>query len=523
MIARLKLLDCQRSLSQSFQQSADLYLGRLPNPLKKYSFAYFQELRSYRKISHKSNILKEICGAQIVLFGDYHSLSQAQRTVMRILREIVPKLKKEKKPLYLGLEALRVQDNIRTQQYLRKEISESKFLKSAAFEDWGFNWQNYAPLFDMAQQWEIPIIGLSPNRSSSPETRDKYGAKILSNWTEEHPDSLLLALIGDFHLAQNHLPTKIKEELNSRELKRKVLTIHQNSDSLYWKVAHRVQGKPAEVLQLKKDVYCILNTAPWVKMQSYLSWMENLYSESFDPSSEIATLLKAMAQFLELEEPQALLSQFELKYDQFSTLCKELRRNKGLSFYQRKALEIKLKNSQYLLLRTHSQMYLTSSNLNHLSSLSGQYLHAQLSGLKVLLEDPEKDFYHLVWVEALGYFGSKIINPKRKCKGIKDFKNSRDPVEQKVFRHVELERKFRSAFQEKPLDLSCRTYPVAKLLGKLLGEGIFELMIRNQVSFIEIQELFRNPFNRNPVKQYLQWVRRLDKTGVRDFSFRDQL
>jgi hypothetical protein len=37
--------------------------------------------------------------------------------------------------------------------------------------------------------------------------------------------------------------------------------------------------------------------------------------------------------------------------------------------------------------------------------------------------DLPKDFTKLIWLEAVCYFGSKIINPKRKTETIKDIKN----------------------------------------------------------------------------------------------------
>src|SRR5207253_2986824 len=62
----------------------------------------------------------------------------------------------------------------------------------------------------------------------------------------------------------------------------------------------------------------------------------------------------------------------------------------------------------------------TTLSINHAAAQAAIYLHAKLSGFCRVFEKPRRDFYSFVWVEALGFLGSKIINHKRKCNGPKD-------------------------------------------------------------------------------------------------------
>ncbi|NBT58718.1 hypothetical protein EBT16_08045, partial [bacterium] len=468
-------------------RSARRYLGDLPAHLKNYSLEYSKELRSYSKITFKNNILDEILGAQIILCGDYHSSPQAQRTVLRILRQILPRVKKERKNLYLGLEFLRAQDTIRAQQVLRSEISEDRFLETIGFHRWGFLWQNYAPLVKLAQDWQIPLFGLSPERMGPLQARDAFAARVICNWTQQDPNSILFCLMGDLHLAQNHLPEEIRTELKNRQQSKKILTIHQNYDDLYWKLVQKQKENKGEVIQLKKDVFCILNTAPWVKLQSHLNSVEQTPNaeEMLDSSDTILQLIEGIAYFLELKKTQ-IGSGADL----------DVRASGKSESYFSYADRI---------------FYLGAPNLNHLAKLSSQYVHSKLSGFKGSFEEPARDFYPMVWTEVLGFLGSKIINPNRKCQGIIDFKTSSEPAMKLAWRHINKERV--PAESEVPL------YPeVAKLLGKLLGQALFELILKNKLSLSALRDLYGTPFGAESESLYFDWCTKVDQFSLRHFS-----
>ncbi|NDC25224.1 MAG: hypothetical protein EB078_09175, partial [Proteobacteria bacterium] len=197
MVPRSRLLNCQKYLTKRFNRSTQAYFGNLPPQLRKYYLDYQRDFRKYEKIIHKSELLSEVEKSQIILCGDYHSLSQAQRTLIRILREIIPKLKKEKKPIYLAMEIFKAKHNLRIQQYLRSEITEEEFLRAVSFGDWGFSWGNYAPLLRLAKEFRIPVVGLSPSQPSSLADRDVFAAKVIAHWAQKEPSGVVFCLMGD--------------------------------------------------------------------------------------------------------------------------------------------------------------------------------------------------------------------------------------------------------------------------------------------------------------------------------------
>jgi len=509
MVARNRLLNCQKRLSQSFRRSARMYLGDLPDHLKRYSLEYYRELNSYKKIICKNSILDEVRGSQIILCGDYHSSSQAQRTVLRILREILHSIKKERKTLYLGLEILRAQDNIRAQQITHSEISEDQFLDAISFHRWGFSWENYAPLFEFARQWKVPLFGLSPDRMGSLESRDAFAARVVSNWAEQDPNAIIFCLMGDLHLAKNHLPREIRMVLKARNLSKRVLTIHQNHDDLYWKLVQQKRENKTAVVELDKDIFCILNTAPWVKLQSHLSSLEENpeVDDAYEPSDMVLQLAEGIAYFLGIRKKQiGNGSDIDIRESQ---------------------------NSRSYFSYSEKVFYVGSANLNHLAKLSSQYLHSKLSGFRGAFEDPQQDFYPWVWAETLGYLGSKIINPNRKCQGIIDFKSASDPAMKTAYRHIKREflvSKKRggksSSFWPKKnytADEVMESQQVALLLGKLLGQAMFELILKNKISISFLRGLFETPFGPEAQSLYFEWCQKVDSYSLRNFSYREKL
>ena len=513
---RHRLLNCQKRLSKNLKRSATTYLGTLPPHLEKYAEEYYRELREYEKICNKTDILDEVFKSQLILCGDYHSLSQAQRTVIRILRDILPRLKKEKKTLYLGLEILRARDTVRAQQFLNGQISEENFLEAVAFERWGFDWQNYRPLFDICREWNVPVFGLSPDKMSSLQKRDQFAADIITNWSSQFPKAMLMCLMGDLHLAKNHLPAEIQTALARKKISRQLLTVHQNHDELYWKLAQKNLELKTEVIKLSKRNYCILNTPPWIKLQNHLKWME----------------LTAVLE----EESDAFLSEIELEairdplhdihylvQEIASVIGFDRKRLGGLDSIQIVGPQNRQQQAGLYLYPQKTFLLSEGFGLNQLATQSAQYIHGEMSGFKKIFNDVFKDFYPFVWVEALGFLGSKLINPRRKCYGEQDFRASKTPLLQLAARHLEHERKKTTQSLLNPPADKAQAFQLIQILGKLLGQGLFELIHRGEVSQNQLKELFQSNFDETSGQLYLFWVQRLDRWKLRDFSYRDKL
>ena len=162
MLPRTALIKIQRSMYDKLKEHASSMFGGLPSELKHYFHEYQKEFQNYSALSTKRELLLEVLKSDVIFFGDYHTLSQAQRTVIRILRDSIRVLKRNKKRVVLALEMLTPQHDAFVKKFLQGKISENSFLEAIGFEEnWGFPWENYKALFDFAREHQIEIRGIN--------------------------------------------------------------------------------------------------------------------------------------------------------------------------------------------------------------------------------------------------------------------------------------------------------------------------------------------------------------------------
>lgn len=550
MLPRTHLLRIQRALYDRLRSHARGLLGGLSPEMKKYFQEYQRDFQDYQELSTKRELLLDILNSQIVYFGDYHTLSQAQRTVVRLLRDSVKLLKRKKRRILLALEMLQDKDRDVINRYLSGKITEEAFLKKIHFhKNWGFSWENYRELFHFARENHIEVVGISPDSKTKKYTlieRDRYAASILSDLTGADPEALIVVLIGDLHCAEKHLPKDVKTLLAKKNLDRKTIIIHQNSEKFYWKLVEQGAEQLVDVVRVKKNVYCVMNTPPWVKLQSHVKWVE-LLSESeerelLDPTDavhklehthEIEELIQHLGEFFEIDtkgyDDFQIKGPFDLSF--LTGLSKKYskREVKLLAYY--------FTHFKSLYIPEGNLLFLTSLNLNHSASLAAQYLHAKLSGFDRIFSRPRQDFYTFLWMEALGFLGSKVVNHKRKCNGPRDLKKmlkgkSKEQIKiaRTVLEHLERERNYfargkKFAGIEIPPHTTNKEeityyFKVSKALGQIFGEALYRGVFENKITRSDLKKLFETTFTvkDRPRHEYLKWAKKLDKYDYREIE-----
>ncbi len=555
MLPRTHLLRIQRALYHRLRSHARSLLGGLSPEIKKYFQQYQRDFQRFQEFSTKRELLIEILNSHIVFFGDYHTLSQAQRTVVRLLRDAVRVMKRKHRPIVLALEMLRESDKNHVAAFFSGKISESVFLKKIRFqENWGFSWESYRELFLLAKDQGFKVVGLSPEaleKRYSLIDRDRIAANILVEITEEDPDALVVVLFGDLHCAEKHLPLDVKARLSKKKLERKSLIVHQNNEKFYWKLVEQGVEQLVDVVKIKKDIYCVMNTPPWVKLQSHVSWVELLTEsnerEWLHPSEEVhrvehfqevQDLIRALGEFLEINTD--LYNDFQIK----GPFDLAFLRSKS-NHYSRQEIKIIghfLTEFKSLFLPEGNVLFLTNLTINHSASVAAQYLHSKLSGFDQVFAKPRRDFYTYIWIEAMAFVGSKIINHKRKCNGPKDLKEMlhKGSTEQikiaaKVLEHLERERNYfdggkKFAGIEIPLNERSPLkvvfyYKVSKALGQIFGQALYNAVFENKISRQELLEIFSTSFTLKdkPRAEYLSWAKFLDKHDFREIQKNKQL
>jgi hypothetical protein len=507
-------------------------LGSNPG-VKIYAKDYHRALKTYEKISNKSDLVQKVLGADLVFHGDYHTLRQSQLSVLGILREI-----KKKRDMILCLEMFHGSDQKVIDRYLAGELSEKRFLEKIDYaKKWPFHWSNWRPIVSFCRENQITILGIN---SESEELagikklrqRDQYSARIIAKAFLQNPDKLIYVVDGDYHITPNHLPKKVKGLLKSLDETAKTLLIFQNVEHLYWKLC--TQGsEESDVLKIKKNIYCVMNTMPANKIQSYLNWLDYSKDAYFpvhqdweddayeDRDARVHEMVTTLASILDLKLPNDALEKLTIYYPTDLNFMEMVHGTPQFKGRLRLIRSKVIKGEGFLLEFERSGedaylIYLANSNINMAAEEACHFLNAVLRGSLDASISPFDDFYRNVIAECLGFFGSKFINEKRTAhtqNSIRsllgqarrgELKNT-DPdiieAAHYILQHFYLQGKSADAAEfENKFFLQYHSRSVVSRmfstqLGYILGNKLYYAVKKGKFSLKRIQAYFRNPFD----------------------------
>jgi hypothetical protein len=518
-----RVIRLQRQILKTIRADVRRALGPQSRELIRYYEAYKREFRTVRSLSSllstKDELLAACQASDIILMGDYHTFSQSQKAAIRLLSELT----EAETPLVLGLEMIRSEHQAELDRYMAGDTDDASFLKAIDYENtWGFPWANFKPLLDFARAHRLRVLGLNLDNTKL-DARDEHAADVIASFTALKPKYKVFVFYGDLHLARGHIPKYLRRALASRGLDRRTLTIFQNSESLYWKLAASREGHSTDVLALKAGGrdrrFCIMSAAPWVKLQSYLEWAEAgaLVDLGEDDTAAAPNLhevaherLRQLAETLGLEVPEGLDFTIQTVND-----LSFLRTSPALGSLTRaevKALKYHVLGNRSAFIPGPNLIYLASPSVNAIAEGVALLFHANLSKADSVYHDVKEHFYAAVLTSCIAYFGSKVLNHKRKCDLEEDFRallSQRLPrralpqerfqrlVARLVVRHCQAQTEYLrtdryrvptapSGPQRMPLFLE-----TARRLGSILGEKLYTGFVEERYSSKKIETLFR--------------------------------
>ncbi len=543
---REKLLNIQRKL---YHQNLRLVRASLGKNLSidRYAAQYRKYLHRYERISSKGELLKHALSSNIVYQGDYHSLQQSQHAVFKILREIA-----DKKKLSLCVELFHASDQRYLDAYLREELDFPGLLKkSHAQKKWPFNWDQWRLILEFCQRKKIPVIGINSLGQDSSDgilSRDRFAAKIITKLHIARPDTLIYVIDGDYHVSPNHLPKEVDHFLGILDMKPRRTIIYQNAENLYWKLA-RSGHEEVDVLQIDSESFCLMNTLPANKIQSYLNWldyggdayfpMQGDWEEGEPPGLSVTQMIELICTLLGLKISQTSLDLLSVHYGSDSQFLEQIEKDPSLS-PRLKQIRDKLERGEGFVLevpngnkgnlvnhrtQTSYDIYLPNASLNMAAEEAAHFVNLALRGpLRVDLA-PFDLFYRCIMTECLGFFGSKLINEKRKAPtehSLRVFlgqirKSHLSPkleaelnsqlieeeflLARSMLQHFHLDRQGADSliYEKKFTPLINRAGEIAVRLatqvGYVLGNKLYYGMKRGIVSISELQHLFVCPFD----------------------------
>lgn len=528
MSPRDQLLKMQRIILRQLKQSVHRLQGEPPPEIEKYYQAYKREFKSYQKISNKTELLRAAKNADVVFGADFHPFAQSQRTHLRILRELV----KSRRPLVLAMEAIESRFQNQVDAYLDGETDDKTFLKKINYtRSWGFPWENYKILFDFARNYDLPVYGINKSDFSAGDLarRDQYSAQQIVNLRERFPQAIIYVVYGDLHLASSHLPRLTKKLLGGK-LKTRFLTVFQDSETLYWRLAKRRLEERVDVLKLRGDAYCVVNSPPWIKWQAYLNFLERSIDAgdtdlSMDYGDHISHFVKVIQKVWKIDRPMTDFHTFAEGDVRFAQQISGELPKKDIG-----RIMALVRNERSFFIPRPPVFYLHSFDVNHVVTLVGQYIHAKLRRESRVHLDFPKDFVPLLWTEAIGFFASKLINNRRKFSSIADLPSDHRvtliALEQRLREQMALKtgRPLRPVRRHRVRRLH-DYFDAARVVGAILGNRIYTAFQSSQLDIATLQQWLRVPVDSNPrfFRFYISILRQLKSVQEEQRSKNERL
>ncbi|MCM2323584.1 MAG: ChaN family lipoprotein [Oligoflexia bacterium] len=449
---RRHLLQLQRRIFRSLRAESRRLLGPQPESIVRYEREFERDFRAKRPLAiAKPELVRAVRAADVTFVADFHTFEQAQRTALRVLREAA----RPGENWIVGLELVSTRQQRELDDFQAGRISLEEFQRAIHYqEEWGFPWRNYAPLFQWARENDVRLIALNrppelralldrrgQATRSQPrdgterdlDKRDRWAAGVITDLfasaARAKTPPRLLVLYGELHVATAHLPRALQSV--SRQFLGEPLSsivIHQNHDGLYWKLARAGKENRSEILQLRKGLYCVLSGTPWAKLQSLVSWAEGLPGEGdavaetddedggeptpVDYLSLMKTFGETLSELLGLKPVSwSGLQAWTIEQADFAH---------GFAHRDFTPWELRLLRSHVV---ANRRFYLPGGQLAYLGSPSINYA-AELAAIHLLRQGTRtpgfvihgaNDYFRQALDAAFGFFGSLLINPRRKC------------------------------------------------------------------------------------------------------------
>jgi Haem-binding uptake, Tiki superfamily, ChaN len=517
-----------------------------PPYVARYGREYLAGVRGYERVATRTELVRKALKADVLYHGDYHTLRHSQRAILAVLQAVV-----DRRKLVLCLEMIHESDQYWLDRFQAQELEESEFLKRIRYhEKWAYNFNPWRAILEFCRDHQIKVLGINSSVPAGPHSlklRDKASARIIAKALIREAPSLIYVVDGDYHIAPGHLPREVERLLAPLSVIPKKLLIYQNVEKLYWKLAAKGEEEAA-VLKLKDDSYCLMNTVPATKLQSYLDWLEYAEDGYFPVKGQwaelwgdyflnpIQSMVKDLGTLLNLELPKDALSHLTVYSSRNLDFADRVQQNPLLAPYWPRIRE-KLQREEGFLLEFGSGghrrywIYLPNASVNQAAEESSHLVHAILRGPIHPISDPLDAFYQVVMTEALGFFGSKLFNEKRKAptaaslrrvlgkvrKGERVLSERDMRLATLILQHLHLEQhtqereRFRKKFSDLWPDQAGLAGAFATQLGYILGSKMFYASKRSLLNLGPIRALYFRTFDQpgEAFAAYQEWIGKL--------------
>lgn len=519
-------LALQQALFRHQQRQIDALVAGASPAFKAYEARYRRASRHVRKTVPMAQVHARVREADIVHVGDYHTLRFAQRAFLDLLTRAIGSGRR----VVLALEFVEARHQATLTRYLAGGLSDRRFLEaighpySGAFDIW----PHFKPLFEAARRERLEVIAIDRRASGSRSLtiRDEAAAKLIAKAARADDRPLVLVLMGQYHVAPGHLPACVSKALG--RVKRRQLVIFQNPEGAWWRLARKGLADTTEAIEHGDDVLGIFNASPLVCQRTFLDYCEaeagDAPIEDGGIASTVRALAKAIAKLAGVQVTRAL-PKLEVLTPLDLDVLERLKRRGGFSRAELSALEKHVLSGQSAFVPRARTIWLSGFSLNHAAEEAAHFVRHCAIGDELERTRPWADaFWTRCVEEAIGFFGSKLVNPKRTCPSLEEWAAH--------FRHGSTGTKQTAAFVLALSSLPDVTRPdvrrllpttfeqfnaTSHALGYLLGDALYRAHRAGRLERSHIRELFNEPIVSGPAA-YDRWLGLTGERTVRGNS-----
>ena len=539
-------LGLQRELQFALEERLQDELGEEPAFLSRYRCSYERDFPVWAGHSMTAGQLTDrILTTGLALLGDFHSLAQSQKTALRLLRRMV---RAGGQPA-LALEMIPAKEQPALDSFLAGEMNSAEFAMHAHRRSlWDFPWKPVQVLLDFCRYHSLPVIGINSSggsRQRSLALRDRRAARLIARFRKARPECSLLVLIGDYHLASRHLPKELEHELAKAGLDhRPPLRIFQNHEPRYWESLATL-GRSPEILALVGGEFCVQSATPFMKIQSYLHWLDFHRPEETDSepslaadpddcladlSREVAAAARRIARFLRI--PTLEQAPPRIYWVGAGDFAQRIARNADWSQAELTRVHGALERGDDCYLPGRDLGIFAQVSQNRIAEMGALVLHGRSARIQERPRSLVDDFYLRVLRQAIVFLGSKLINPLRRSHDRPALLRSLSESDIEVgnwqeraellLAYLEAEDRYLRGgvgdFDERFFHLPASSHlGLTRAVGRHLGMRLHEAMLFDHIDSLVIRNLFCEAFQLegSPPRRYYELLGRLGPASSR--------
>ncbi len=429
-----KLANFHQELFQHASQAAQTFEEVSSLELSSYSRCFKSSIPQSRSPSDLVEIITDAMQSRFLFFGDFHTLKQSQRGFLEILDAIHQQFPEKK--LCVALEIFKASDQQHVDDFLNGTLDESHFLRKIDYKNsWGFPWDNYKPIVEFCSANKISVLAINSqfvndNRLSK---RDDFAAKLLNDWAQGNQDSLCLCLIGEYHLADDHLLSRISKDFHHTR-------VIANVDQIALDFSAQKIAAP-EYFKLNPNFYCVINTAPWIKWNSLAMWEEihhatdsnfyqdetEIYTEhNYDYDYHLLHITRSLSTLLDLSISNSDLSQFDLYMRPDRATFHYLKNKLKISRHEFLVADRILQREGFYYFSPARTMVIQSYSINKFAELAGHFLFDCL-----IPATQNESFSRRVESQVCATIAALLMNPRRPSNRIHDLETYYEKVKRR--------------------------------------------------------------------------------------------